>query len=68
MFIFIQRHRKKGFIELRGSICRLIGIEFGLRLKTRKFHGELTFNHQDSEMHIFVDPNGGINGDEVSRR
>ena len=62
------RHRKKGFIELRGSICRLIGIEFALRLKTRKFHGELTFNHHESELNIFVDPNGGSNSEEVLRR
>jgi hypothetical protein len=46
----------------------LIGIEFGLRLKTRKFHGELTFNHHESELNIFVDPNGGNHGEEVNRR
>ena len=53
------RHRKKGFIELRGSICRLISIAFTLRLKTRKFRGELSFNHRSNELFIHVDPNGG---------
>ena len=62
------RNRKKGFIELRGSICRRINIEFLLRLKTRNFRGELNFNHHANDLNIYVDPNCGDGGKEMERR
>ena len=65
--LYIFRHRKKGFIELRGSICRLIGIEFALRLRTRKYRGELSFNHQHNELNIYVDPNSDVRQDITQR-
>ena len=62
--IFHSRHRKKKYIELRGSTCRLINVAFECRLQTRRFRGELDFDHQNNELTIYVDPSGqglGVN-------
>lgn len=60
------RHRKKKYIELRGSTCRLINVAFECRLQTRRFRGELDFNHHNNELTIYVDPSG--QGSGVNRR
>ena len=58
------RYVKKKYIELRGSTCRLINVAFECRLQTRRFRGELDFNHHNNELTIYVDPSGqglGVN-------
>merc|ERR1719273_148431 len=60
------RYRKKGYQELRGSICRIISSQFETRLQTRKYRGCLEFDHSCNQLQIYVDPSG--EGNEINRR
>lgn len=54
--------RKKGFHQMRGSICRTIRHNFCQRLQTRGYYGKLVFDHDDHSTQMLVNPNMDTTG------
>ena len=50
--------RKTGFMSIRASVGRNIQMNFSTRLQTRKFVGELIFQHKSNLLDICVSPQG----------
>jgi len=61
---FNLKYRKKGFLQMRGAICRTTCHHFAFRLSTRGYFGKLAFDHKELTLHILVNPQGG-DGEEA---
>ena len=63
---YTLKYRKKGFLQMRGAICRTTSHHFAYRLTARSYYGKLAFDHKEATLQILVNPQGG-SGEEAAR-
>lgn len=60
--------RNEGFRKIRESISNRVRMAFHVCLQTRKFGGNLSYNHKQRSLFVQVNPEGSSSGGDASSR